>query len=143
MTSPIIYKTDKEDHLVIEARIPSKKNNYKTGAEGKHYIESQVKADIDGIIMELKGQRNKAGMRKPHTGSICVRIFYCLPISSIKRSRRQDRDNMTTTLFDCLQTAQVVENDYMIDEHHVKTHFTEDKRFITHILISSSPFEYE
>lgn len=144
MTSPIIvHKTENEDHLIIEARIPSKKNNYRSGKDGKHYIENQVKADIDGITRELQGQRNRARITKPHAGSICVRIFYCLPIASIKRSRRQDRDNMTTTIFDCLQASKVIENDYMIDEHHVKTVYWDIDKFITHILISSTPFQYE
>lgn len=136
----MIYQTDREDHLVVEHPVPSKKNNYKPGQGGKLYIDPQVKADVDAITTILVGQRNKIGLKKPHGGSICIRLFFCIPIATVRRSRRQDRDNMTTTLFDCLQAARVIENDYMVDECHFKTHYHSGLNFTTHILISSDHF---
>jgi Holliday junction resolvase RusA-like endonuclease len=86
--------------IVLHGHCPSKKNLWKRGKGGRTYIDSDVKAVIDALTAQARAQWNHEPVTHPQ---ICVQFF--------ARDRRRDRDNMFTTVLDCLREAGVIVND--------------------------------
>jgi Holliday junction resolvase RusA-like endonuclease len=88
--------------LVLKGHCPSKKNLWKRGKGGRTYIDHETAA----IIAVLTAQAKAQWKREPVTHPNILVQFYV-------RDKRRDRDNMLTTLLDCLCKAGVLVNDNM------------------------------
>jgi Holliday junction resolvase RusA-like endonuclease len=86
--------------LVLHGHCPSKKNLWKRGRGGRTYIDSETKALIDALTVQAQAQWKHKPVTHP---KMCVQFF--------ARDRRRDRDNMLTTILDCLREAGVIVND--------------------------------
>jgi Holliday junction resolvase RusA-like endonuclease len=86
--------------LVLYGHCPSKKNLWKRGRGGRTYIDSDVKALIDALTKQARAQWKHEPVTHP---DMRVQFF--------ARDRRRDRDNMLTTILDCLRDAGVIVND--------------------------------
>ena len=86
--------------LVLHGHCPSKKNLWKRGKGGRTYIDSETKALIDALTAQAQNQWIGEPVTHP---DMRVQFF--------ARDRRRDRDNMLTTLLDCLRDAGVIVND--------------------------------
>lgn len=91
----------------IKGFVPSKKNNVRHKAGGGGYYDAHTKAEIDGLILQLKPLAKKKGILKPITSQLQVR-------TDIYTTRSQDTDNMHTTILDCLQKAGIIKNDNQV-----------------------------
>jgi Holliday junction resolvase RusA-like endonuclease len=86
--------------IVLHGHCPSKKNLWKRGNGGRTYIDSETKALIDSLTIQARAQWKHEPVTHPD-----MRVqFYA-------RDRRRDRDNMLTTILDCLREAGVIVND--------------------------------
>ena len=86
--------------LTLEGHCPSKKNLWRRGKAGRMFIDEETKAQIE----RLTYQANEQWIGKPTVhADVTVRFFVA--------HRRSDRDNMLTTVLDCLRDAGVIEND--------------------------------
>lgn len=91
--------------LLVKGEVPSKKNLYRAG-RGRLYIPTEVKAVLNSIELQLRSQwKNRKKLDHPN-----------LLWRFKTHSDRQDRDNMKTTLLDCMQRAGVITNDNI--KHH-------------------------
>ena len=92
--------------LTIKGFIPSKKNQYKAG-RGRIYIPEDVKVRLLDIESQLRRQWHpRARVRHPN-------VLYRL----VTHTDRQDKDNMVTTVLDCMKKAGVIVDD-SIKEHN-------------------------
>jgi Holliday junction resolvase RusA-like endonuclease len=85
--------------LVLRGKVPSKKNVWRHG-KGRTYIDRETKALIDALTAQAQSQWNRAPVTHP---DMRVQFFV--------RDKRRDRDNLLTTLLDCLREAGVIVND--------------------------------
>ena len=86
--------------LVLHGHCPGKKNLWKRGRGGRTYIDSETKALIDALTLQAQNQWRGEPVTHP---DMRVRFY--------TRDRRRDRDNMLTTILDCLREAGVIVND--------------------------------
>lgn len=89
-----------QHRLVLRGHVPSKKNLLRV-ANGHGYRDTKVVAEIEALRTYA---RIAWGLRRPlEHPKIEVRFFV--------KERRGDRDNMLTTILDCLTSAGVLVND--------------------------------
>jgi Holliday junction resolvase RusA-like endonuclease len=86
--------------LILHGHLPSKKNLWKRGRGGRTYIDSDVKALIDALTAQAQHQWKDEPVEHPE-----------LIVEFYMRDKRRDRDNMLTTVLDCLCAAGVLVND--------------------------------
>lgn len=86
--------------LVLQGHCPSKKNLWKRGRGGRTYIDEEVKVLIDALTAQARAQWKHDPVEHPE---LSVRFF--------TRDRHRDRDNLLTTVLDCLRDAGVIFND--------------------------------
>jgi Holliday junction resolvase RusA-like endonuclease len=86
--------------LTLLGPVPSKKNRWKHGMVHT-YLPAEVTAQILGLTLQAKSQWRH---REPAIHPDISIQFYVL-------SRRQDRDNMATAIYDILRDAGVVVDD--------------------------------
>ena len=79
---------------------PGKKNLWKRGKGGRTYIDSETAALIEALTTQARAQWKHEPVTHPN-------VMVCFHVAS----RRQDRDNMLTTILDCLKKAGVIEDD--------------------------------
>jgi Holliday junction resolvase RusA-like endonuclease len=80
--------------LVLQGHCPSKKNLWKRGRGGRTYIDSETQALIDTLTAQAEAQWKHEPVKHP---DVRVRFYVA--------TKRQDRDNMLTTILDCLKTG--------------------------------------
>jgi Holliday junction resolvase RusA-like endonuclease len=80
--------------------VPSKKNLWKRGRGGRTYIDSETRALIDALTAQARTQWIGEPVTHPE---MCFEFFV--------RDGRRDRDNLLTTVLDCLREAGVIVND--------------------------------
>lgn len=80
--------------------VPSKKNLYGRGKNGALFLDKEVKAKINQLIMQAKAQWKQPPLEHPDMDV----EFYVL-------DRRSDRDNKLGCLLDVLQEAGVIAKD--------------------------------
>jgi Holliday junction resolvase RusA-like endonuclease len=83
--------------LVLHGHCPSKN---KRGKGGRTYIDDETQALIDTLTTQAKAQWKHEPVTHP---SMSIQFF--------TRDRRRDRDNLLTTVLDCLRDAGVIFND--------------------------------
>ena len=86
--------------LVLFVHCPAKKNLWKRGKGGRTYIDDEVQALIDVLTVQAKAQWKHEPVRHPW-----------MSFEFFTRDRRRDRDNLLTTVLDCLRDAGVIVND--------------------------------
>jgi len=86
--------------LTLHGHCPSKKNLWRRGRGQKAYIDRSSQAEIDSLVLQARSAWRRAPLSHP---SIDVYIY--------TRSRRQDRDNIVTTILDVLVKAEVLTGD--------------------------------
>jgi Holliday junction resolvase RusA-like endonuclease len=91
--------SDVDDYRSPRA-LPKQKNLWKRGKGGRTYIDSETKGLIDALTIQARAQWKHEPVTHPDIG---VQFF--------ARDRRRDRDNMLTTILDCLRDAGVIVND--------------------------------
>lgn len=90
-----------EATLIIEGPFPSKKNEYGRTAKGQVYIPNDMKVRL--YLME-RDIRRQWGMRPPV-------LHPDMAWEGRVRHRRSDRDNIKTTVMDCLVRCGVLVDD--------------------------------
>lgn len=90
--------------LSLPGEVPSKKNAWTRGKHGNVYLPAPMQKTIDDLILVLKGERNRLGMSEPLSGNLKIKL-------SFYTKKTLDLDNVTTTLLDLLQKANIVKND--------------------------------
>lgn len=85
--------------LTLLGPVPSKKNLWKHG-RGHSYIPEEVTEQINSLTLQAKSQWRRKPVEHPN---ITIQFYVT--------SRRQDRDNMVTTILDCLTKGGVLVND--------------------------------
>ncbi len=86
--------------LTLHGHCPSKKNLWRRGRGQKAYIDRSSQAEIDSLVLQARSAWRRAPLSHP---SMEVYIY--------TRSRRQDRDNIVTTILDVLVKAEVLTGD--------------------------------
>jgi Holliday junction resolvase RusA-like endonuclease len=86
--------------LTLRGHCPSKKNLWRRGRGQKAYLDRSAQAEIDSLVLQARSAWKRAPLSHP---SVDVHIY--------TRSRRQDRDNIVTTLLDVLVKAGVLAGD--------------------------------
>jgi Holliday junction resolvase RusA-like endonuclease len=86
--------------LVLKGHCPSKKNLWKRGKGGRTYIDDETAALIDALTAQAQAQWKHEPVTHPN-----------MYVEFHVRDRRRDRDNMLTTILDCLRDADVIVND--------------------------------
>lgn len=87
--------------LTLRGPCPSKKNLYRRAKNGRMFLNDEVKARLDSLIIQARLQW---GAQQPVTHPDMKVTFYF-------SSGRPDRDNRLTAILDCLQEAGVILND--------------------------------
>ncbi len=101
--------------IILKGSIPSKKNAWRRGASGGVYIDRDLKDILENLEHELWLQKRQAKLENPLQGNIRVKAtLYVLP------GRHVDDDNAYTTFQDLLQKAEIIKNDNMVYDHHVR-----------------------
>jgi Holliday junction resolvase RusA-like endonuclease len=85
---------------VLHGHCPCKKNLWKRGKGKRTYIDSEVKALIDCLTVQATNQWKHEPVKHPW-----------MSFEFFTRDRRRDRDNLLTTVLDCLREAGVIVND--------------------------------
>jgi Holliday junction resolvase RusA-like endonuclease len=85
---------------VLYGHCPSKKNLWKRGKGGRTYIDSETQALIDALTVQARAQWKHKQVTHPR-----------MSIQFFARDGRRDRDNLLTTVLDCLREAGVIVND--------------------------------
>ena len=115
--------------LVLRGHCPSKKNLWRRGRGGHTYIDSETQTLIDALTIQAEEQWKREPVKHP---GMRVQFFVA--------SRRQDRDNMLTTILDCLKKAGVIEDDNIARFNGVLTLlpallvFEEDERTVVEVI---------
>lgn len=109
--------------FTLHGPVPSKKNNYRRGANNKMYIPTDVGVELDAFLWQLKSVKNEYRLSEPIQGNISVTLDFLM----CKHPDTQDADNMATTVFDLLQKSGLIQNDKYIYEHHVRKSLTADR----------------
>ena len=91
--------------------IPSKKNRWRRGANGNVYIPPEVKSELDDFLWQLK--KPKADLGPAIESEVVIRCIFAGQMA-------KDLDNMTTTLLDLLQSAEIIKNDRQVVEIHTQ-----------------------
>jgi Holliday junction resolvase RusA-like endonuclease len=86
--------------LVLAGPCPAKKNLWKRGRAGRMFLDSTVKAQIDSLTIQARGQWRHGPVNHP-------RMRFTWYVAAARR----DQDGMYTTVLDCLQEAGVLVND--------------------------------
>ena len=86
--------------LVLRGHCPSKKNLWRRGRGGRTYIDDKTADLIDALTVQARAQWKHEPVTHP---DVRVQFF--------ARDRRRDRDNLLTTVLDCLREAGVIVND--------------------------------
>lgn len=97
----------KSFNFSIKGLVPSKKNNIRHKAGGGGYYDEATASEINSLVIQLKVKRP----HKPLKGDIEV-------FTEIRTTRKQDSDNMHTTVLDALQKAGIISNDKDISKGH-------------------------
>lgn len=113
--------------LILEGRLPSKKNAWRRSASGGVYLPGKQQHEIDAMTADIVRQRNAQRLWEPFEGDICV-------IIRIPKGKA-DLDNQATTILDMLQKARIIKNDGMI--WRLDAEFTREKK----ITVEVSHFE--
>lgn len=93
--------------LELIGEMPSKKNAWKHSSRGGVYLPSGMQKEIDAFLYQIIQSRNRTGLTKAIESPVSVTaVFY----GDLKR----DLDNITTTLLDILQKANVIKNDKQV-----------------------------
>jgi Holliday junction resolvase RusA-like endonuclease len=85
---------------VLQDHVPCKKNLWKRDKGGRTYIDSETQALIDALTVQAKPHWKHERVTHPR-----------MSIQFFARDRRRDRDNLLTTVLDCLREAGVIVND--------------------------------
>ena len=88
------------NQIVLIGHCPSKKNLWRRGRGQKAYLDRSSQAEIDSLVLQARSAWKRAPLSHP---SLDVHIY--------TRSRRQDRDNIVTTMLDVLVKAGVLVGD--------------------------------
>jgi Holliday junction resolvase RusA-like endonuclease len=86
--------------ITLRGHTPSKKNLYRRSKNGRLFLNEEVKAQIDGLILQANSQWRAKPLEHP---DVSVTFFV--------RDARGDRDNKWATISDVLQVANVIVND--------------------------------
>jgi Holliday junction resolvase RusA-like endonuclease len=86
--------------LVLTGHVPSKKNLWQRGKNGRMFLDAAVKAQIDALTRQASAQWPDPPIKHPD-----------IDIQFYTRDARPDRDNKLTTILDCLRDAGVIKND--------------------------------
>ena len=87
-------------NLVLHGHCPSTKNLWKRGKGGRTYIDNETKVLIDALTLQAQAQWKHEPVKHPW-----------MSFQFFTRDRRRDRDNLLTTVLDCLREAGVIVND--------------------------------
>jgi Holliday junction resolvase RusA-like endonuclease len=99
--------------LTLHGVVPSKKNAWRRGAQGRVYLPGQVQADIDALVVRACAARHRLDLEPLRGKKLAVTAtFYT-------SKQNKDLDNMFTTILDVLQKAEIIENDKLVREFHV------------------------
>lgn len=99
--------------LTLQGRVPSKKNAWKARARGKHYLPSQIQADIDALVIQAQAKRHTLDLKPLAGARIRVSATFYVQDEHI------DLDNAFTTLLDVLQKAGIIPNDRYVRSFRV------------------------
>lgn len=86
--------------MVLQGHCPSKKNLYRRSRDGRLFLDHEVKAQIDALIVQAQNKWKRRSMKDPE-----------IDVEFHVRDARGDRDNKLVTLMDVLQKAGVIAND--------------------------------
>lgn len=86
--------------LHIRGHIPAKKNTWRPKPGGV-YQRKDVRAEMDGVILQIKSQWKCAPLEE----TAFLKLAFTVP------NGKSDLDNRATTVIDCLVKAGVVKND--------------------------------
>jgi len=89
-------------NLILQSKIPSKKNSYRLSKAGGMYKPAKITEFEELVQMEVLVQKTQS---VPGTFSLEGKFYL---------SKTADLDNATTTLLDCLEKAGVIENDKLL-----------------------------
>ena len=81
-------------NLVLHGHCPSTKNLWKRGKGGRTYIDNETKVLIDALTVQANAQWKREPVTHPW-----------MSIQFFVRDGRRDRDNLLTTVLDCLREA--------------------------------------
>lgn len=86
--------------LILSGQCPSKKNMYRRSKNGGMFLNREVVAQIDALILQARAQWGRGPIAHPD-----------LEFTFYVKDRRGDRDNKLGTCMDVLQKAGVLLND--------------------------------
>lgn len=87
--------------LTLNGHVPSHKNLWKRGRGGHSYIPEEVRDQLNWLIFQAAQQwRTRPAVVHPE---MSIQLYVA--------TRRQDRDNMSQTVIDCLRHAGVLVDD--------------------------------
>ena len=91
--------------MIYEAEIPlcavSKSNSYKANRKGQIKVSKEVEVFERFFIMELPKEVKNANIKRP----------FCLELDLWLQNPKQDLDNCSKSILDCLETAGAFEDD--------------------------------
>ena len=88
--------------LIIQGKVPSKKNAYLIG-RGRLYLKQSVKDFIEYAIVQCVSIRNKRKLKTLEVGISVDMDFFT--------TSKADLDGMVTTILDVLQSAKIIKSD--------------------------------
>jgi Holliday junction resolvase RusA-like endonuclease len=98
--------------FTIEGTVPSKKNAWRRRpGQLKAYVDPQIQADIDALVILAQSARNK--LDQEALKKLRGKKLHVIALFGVKNERK-DLDNIFTTLLDVLQKAAVIENDNLV-----------------------------
>ena len=113
----------------IDFIIPPKANRYLTAKNGKRFIPEKIREKIEDAVILFKALKKR---QRINTISQTVKLEVLFVLSD---KRKKDLDNMMKTLGDCLEKAQIIEDDNLIVKKVVEKVYSENKKEKTVIKI--------
>ena len=107
--------------IKLTGKIPSKKNTWQRGKRRGMYIPVVIRAKLDFLLWQLKKYRPEEPIDKK------VKIEMAIYTKSL----RQDAGNISETILDLLQKADIITNDRVCDDvHYTRSRGAEDEVFV-------------
>lgn len=138
----------KVDQIVFYAKIDvdshiSKKNNrpiFRAGNKSVLGKSQKLRSAEDKMVLQLRSQRNGLGIYEPIRHDLwCLLLFFFKDYHLKKESKRSRRVNDLSNLFelpaDCLQAAEIIENDSQICSFDLSRRLPGDKNQVEIFLI--------
>ena len=100
--------------FTLNGVVPSKKNAWRRGKNGNVYVNDQIQADIDALVIQARVYLNRMGHAIPKGDSLEIWLYFWV------KKMNKDLDNMVSTLLDVLQKGQIVENDKLFHCIHAE-----------------------